>query len=497
MLDLVIPNSPRKKILTRQYLIGELEKILCDLQESPQFASLRGYPLKSFCPSDNPIFELMTLGQLATNPLDALRDSNQIDRKEIAALVEAFHLISVCSEHSLSLMTKSFSDIEQRATSVERTLQEVLTSIPSFKPSVRVTPADSNVAVLRSALSALKKSPSFEAIKNSFIEQFWDPKASSCSHLSRMTWQEIMATSPSAIFDLPNFGKSRLKYLIQSIERAQTYCQDREASDSKAYNPVRDAQNAIAKGLGEIQDCGGSYGMSLANAIRHSSQQALTTAYLSQSIIQRRVGQLIGVTESRVSQLLQECNKSLAESLSHWAADAVHQIEKSLSDAACADTGVASDLNLNKLSEDGLCLIRLLIQSLGASNPAFKGTALKDHWTKSPAQFERVMTAIIESLPLNSESVSSRLAQVMPGCQTQSIFAFLSEFAYFLKAKDRWYRTQEDALSELLKNAKEPMSAQEITDVFETGPRQMRYLLQNSKNIVRIGRNNGRKYTVL
>ena len=484
MLDLVVPHTPRKKILTRNFLISELEKILCDLKESPQFASLRGYSLKSFCPSDNPLFSVMTLGQLATNASDTLRDTNLIDRKEIAALVEAFHLISVCSDHSLSLITKSFTDIERSATSVDNALQEVLTMIPSFKPSIRVTPADSNVATLRAALSSLKKSPSFDSIKNSTIEQFWDPKASSCSHLSKMTWQEIIATSPSAIFDLPNFGKSRLKHLLQSIEQAQNYAPNSALPESKASDPVLQAQRAITRGLDEIQKCGGSHGAKLANAIQHSSAQALTTAYLSQSIIQRRVGQIIGVTESRVSQLLQECHRSVADNLTQWAPESAHQIEKSLSDAACSDIGMATALSLNNLSEDGLCLIRLIMQSLGASNPIFKGITLKDHWTKSSTNFEKVITAILESLPLNSESVSSRLGQVMPGCQPQSVFTFLSEFAYFLKSKDRWYRTQEDALSELLRNAKEPMSSQEITEVFETGPRQMRYLLQNSKNIV-------------
>ena len=502
MLEVAVNQTPRKKILTRSDLVKELEQILADLKNRPQFAALRSYSLDAFCVTDNPFFMTTTLASLATNTSDVLRDQNQVERKEIAALVEALHLVSVKSDHSLSLMRESFSAIEQKADSVQQALQAVLAALPKPTERHRVPPADANVAKLRSALGDLRRSAVFDSIKNKTIEGYWDPRASTCSHLAKMTWLQIIETSPSAIFDLPNFGKSRLKHLLASIERAkgkelQATVAENNPSPKKNSDTIQTAQTAIASAINEIRGNFGSDAEKLSEILCKSNSQALVTAFLSQSTIQRRVGQILGVTESRISQLLQEANKTIVESFSKVAPALLHKFETHFSASACSEKFLMNELGLSNLSADGICLLRVVAISLGAKNPVFKGRVLQTHWSKVAQKFESVVSNLITELPLSSEQFAGRIEQELPNCNVTEVLSVIPPSAYFLKSKNYWYKNQEEALYEILKEAREPMSSQDITDIFETGPRQMRYLLQNSKNIVRIGRNNGRKYSVV
>lgn len=497
----VINQSSRKKILTRKDLLTELETSLRSLRDRPQYSALRSMALDSFLATDNPFLKTLTLSELATNPIETLRDTSKIEKKEIAAIVETVYLLNLRSDYSLSLISNAFTKIEAKADSVQKVLKEILAAVPKGQKERCIGADDANAALLRLAFANLSRCPNFEKVNSKKIEEFWDPKASSCCHLVKMTWKEIMETPPSLIFSLPNFGKSRFKNLVTSIEKATALASINNStldpnSQSTSSNLVQEAQSSILRGIQELRFFNSEASNTLATALSKSNSNALTTLFLAQSTMQRRVGQILGITESRISQLLHEAHKSLSESLLEQDSRLVHKIEDLLTSPACSEKSLHMAFEISNPGESTAILVKMLAISLGAHSPNFKGRTIQNHWTKSKANIGGKISSALNQLPLTTQSLSEAIGSNIPNCDPHEILSVLAPNAYYLKSRDYWYPDQEQALISVLKAASKPLTAQVISKIFECGPRQMRYLLQNSKLITRIGLNNGRRYSV-
>lgn len=487
-------QNSRKRILTRADLLGELEKVLLDLMSRPQFAGLRLHSLDSFCTTDNPFLRQLTLGDLATSPYEALRDTSQVERKEIAALVEALHVVNVSSDGSLNALYDSFASIERKADSVQQALRAFSTLIPQGE-SHEASPDDANIAKLRGVLRDLRKKEHFDQIKDLTIEQFWDQRAPACSKLAGMTWLQLIETPPTSIFNLPHLGKSRFTQLLKAIERASQNSKS-EVADTQTGNPVREAEELLREKMDWLKAHHSLGARTFVEALERCNQQALLTIFLAQSTQQRRIGQMFQLTESRISQLLKSAQREIAEHFQSLDANLCLKIEQLLSNAACAEDHVLSCLGLENPDEHILRLVRVLLVSLGGRSPQFRSRTIDKHWTTSTSDLDETLKPVLEATPQSTAQLNEQVKGLLPNSNPTYVLRVLPPNLFYLRTKDRWYSDQEQALLEILRQAQGPLTAQEITSIFETGPRQMRYLLQNSKAIVRIGKNNGRRYAL-
>lgn len=229
----------------------------------------------------------------------------------------------------------------------------------------------------------------------------------------------------------------------------------------------------------------------------HEAQFSVLLLYREHSL--KQTGELLGVSESRVSQVLTQVRKKISSVLSAEMPSLYSAWNERLNQPAADEEALltsAGEIEADLL-ESTIDVVRYTLELIGAKNPFYQEARVRGLWCFDDCAFQRVANELTQNVSHTRAEYEALLRARLPSCAPGRLIELFKDSLFYLRRYDRFFDSQREAAIWLL--AQTPtvtMSSAQIAAALELPNDRIKHLLRSDPRVIKEGKNSARRYSV-
>lgn len=402
----------------------------------------------------------------------------------------------------------SIERIEGAAEKVTQVLGEISENV---KHNVKPLHKISVESALEGAINELKSYQGLAQISDKPLSLYWKHRVVCGPVLSKLTLGNLASLNLKDVLSLGGVGRVRLFGLVDVIKYVTGGGQPQSnGSQPEVFtHPGLDCEWALLLPQEQKDLVAGVFNRAysenpndpmprlLKQLSRVIGTDSLVLMWMSSQAYQRKVAERLGVTESRVSQILKQEGERFKSVLQSEMPQLVEEWTRLLNQPAVDEEVLFGHwFDCVEPHETRFQLGRFFLTFCGGRHPQLTACKMENIWCFNPKSLADFAWETIQRFPITDNELNDYLKSIVPDISISALVKAMGRSAVHVADGGIWFSDRKSAVDYILKQAGRPLTRTEIARALGVKASQTKALLLMHEGLDRIGPNLKRKYAL-